>query len=60
MSAPIIPTACEICGEDFDEVGSPHVEALEVTGLFVCDECADGVIEDNARLFDNGQFGVGA
>lgn len=53
-SQPVIPTACEVCGEPFDEAGCPNIEAFEVTDQFVCDECADGVLEDN------GQFGVGA
>lgn len=42
---------CAICGET--DI-SPNVEAFEVTGQIVCDDCADGVLEDN------GQFGVGS
>ena len=42
---------CEVCGDsDF----SPNVEAFELSGKIVCDECADEIFEDNS------QFGVGA
>jgi hypothetical protein len=42
---------CEVCGEnDF----SPNIEAFEISGQIVCDECADEIFEQN------GQFGVGA
>ena len=43
---------CEHCGET-DEF-SPNVEAFELSGELVCDDCADTVFEEN------GQFGVGA
>lgn len=42
---------CEICGE---EEFSPNIEAWEISGKLVCDECAEEIFEDN------GQFGVGA
>jgi hypothetical protein len=42
---------CEFCG---DEIADANVEAFELTGQLLCDECADGVFEDI------GQFGVGA
>jgi formylmethanofuran dehydrogenase subunit E len=42
---------CEVCGES--EV-SPNIEASEISGKAVCDDCADEIFEEN------GQFGVGA
>ena len=42
---------CEYCG---DEDFTPNIEAFEISGEIVCDECADGIFEDNS------QFGVGA
>ena len=42
---------CEVCGEeDF----SPNIEAFEISGKLLCDECADEVFEENS------QFGEGA
>ena len=42
---------CEHCGE---EVEGFNGEAFELSGSFVCDECAEAIFEEN------GQFGVGA
>ena len=42
---------CHRCEEtDF----SPNIEAFEISGQIVCDECAEEIFEEN------GQFGVGA
>lgn len=46
-----VPACCEVCGE---EDISPNVEAFELSGEIVCDDCAEQIIEDN------GQFGMGA
>ena len=43
--------ACEDCGES--DI-SPNVEAYEISGKIVCDECAEQIFEDNS------QFGVGS
>ncbi len=46
---------CVECGErDF----SPVIEAYELDGELVCEDCADAYIERWED--DNGQFGVGA
>ena len=45
------PNECETCGEDDF---SPNIEAFEISGQIVCDECAEEIFEQN------GQFGVGA
>lgn len=45
---------CEHCGSSWDYDFQPNVEAFEICGEIVCDECAEAVFEDN------GQFGVGA
>jgi len=42
---------CPRCGE---EDCSPNMEAFEISGEVMCDECAEDVFEDS------GQFGVGA
>jgi hypothetical protein len=42
---------CEDCGEADCQ---PNVEAFELSGKILCDECASQVFEDNS------QFGVGA
>jgi len=49
------PHVCERCGEEDISV---NVEAFEMTGEVVCDDCADAYIERWED--DNGQFGVGA
>ena len=54
MTKAVTPFRCEHCGEDFEDVGTPNLEALEIGGDWVCDECAEGVFEDSS------QFGVGA
>lgn len=51
-------SCCAECGVDGDDFGSPNVEAFEVTGEIVCEDCAEGILERWAE--DNGQFGVGA
>lgn len=51
-------SSCVECGADGDDFGSPNVEAYELTGDLVCEDCAEGVLERYAE--DNGQFGVGA
>jgi formylmethanofuran dehydrogenase subunit E len=50
-----MPTAdrCASCGEDFAHF-SPNVEAFEISGEIVCDDCAEAIFEDNS------QFGMGA
>ena len=45
---------CEICGEDMTDAGIANIEAYEISGKIVCDDCADEIFEEN------GQFGVGA
>lgn len=42
---------CETCGE---EEFSPNIEAFEIIGQILCDECAEEIFEAN------GQQGVGA
>ena len=42
---------CQRCG---DEDCSPNVEAFELSGECVCDECAEEIFEENS------QFGVGS
>lgn len=42
---------CETCGEDDF---SPNIEAWEISGKIVCDECAQEIFEANS------QFGVGS
>lgn len=37
------PAGCAVCGEA-DEF-SPNVEAFEVSGKLVCDECAEEIID---------------
>lgn len=51
LNDPSAPTGCAHCGED---EFSPNVEAFELSGEVVCDDCAEQVFEDN------GQLGVGA
>lgn len=43
---------CAHCGDD-DEF-SPNVEAFEICGELLCDDCAEEIFEEN------GQFGAGA
>lgn len=45
---------CDDCGASWDYDQQPNVEAFELSGKTVCDECAEAVFEDNS------QFGVGA
>jgi formylmethanofuran dehydrogenase subunit E len=42
---------CETCEED---EFSPNIEAFEISGKIVCDDCADEIFEANS------QFGAGA
>lgn len=51
-------SSCAECGASGDEFLSPNVEAFEVTGELVCEDCADAVLERWED--DNDQFGVGA
>lgn len=44
-------TPCGRCGEAIEEA---NVEAFELSGELVCDDCAEAIFEDNS------QFGVGA
>jgi hypothetical protein len=44
-------TYCPVCGEPCDHA---NVEAFELTGEAMCDDCAEQAFEDND------QFGVGA
>jgi len=43
---------CATCGED--QEFSPNIDAFDICGELLCDECSEQVFEDN------GQFGVGA
>lgn len=36
---------CERCGEEIDETPISLVEAFEVTGEWLCDECAEEAFE---------------
>ena len=45
---------CPKCGEMFSEELSPNIEAFEISGSVVCDDCAEEIFEENS------QFGVGA
>lgn len=51
-AGPTPPAHCERCGEEMED--SPNVEAFELSGQVVCDDCAEEIFEDNS------QFGVGA
>lgn len=51
-------SSCVECGVSGDEFICVNVEAYEVTGDLVCDDCAEAVLERWAE--DNDQFGVGA
>lgn len=42
---------CEICGEAIEFL---NIEAFEISGHAVCDECANDIFEENS------QFGAGA
>jgi superfamily II helicase len=44
------PKCCERC--DADDI-SPNVEAFELSGECVCDDCAEEIFEENS------QFGMG-
>jgi hypothetical protein len=51
--------SCQRCDKhnsspDPDDHFSPNIEAFEMSGEVVCDECAEEVFEEN------GQFGAGA
>ena len=45
---------CAGCGEMLSEELSPNIEAFEISGQILCDDCSEEVFEDN------GQFGAGA
>ena len=45
---------CSICGEDLEADCSPSLEAFEIVGDLVCDDCVEDVLQDHS------QFGVGA
>ena len=51
-------SACVECGATGELFPCVSVEAFELDGELVCEECADGYIERWTE--DNGQFGVGA
>lgn len=44
-------TLCPKCSES---IGCPNIEAFEISGDVMCDECAEEVFEENS------QYGVGA
>ena len=50
----IMGSECEVCGASWDYDLQPVLEAFEISGQLVCDECAPDIFEAN------GQFGVGA
>ena len=49
---------CVVCGNSGDDFASPNVEAYELDGELVCEDCAEGYIANWEE--ENGQFGVGA
>ena len=42
-------SACAECGVSGDDFASPNVEAFEVSGELICDDCADAVLERAAE-----------
>ena len=38
---------CQRCGED---EFSPHIEAFEMSGEIVCENCADEIFEENSQF----------
>jgi hypothetical protein len=50
LAAAIECSGCERCGDD--DI-SPNVEAFELSGEIVCDDCAEEIFEENS------QFGMG-
>ncbi|MFA6043584.1 MAG: hypothetical protein WC718_01250 [Phycisphaerales bacterium] len=42
-------STCAECGAQGDDFGSPNVEAFEVTGELVCEDCADAVLAREAE-----------
>lgn len=42
-------SACAECGCSGDDFGSVNVEAYEVTGELICEDCADAVLERAAE-----------
>lgn len=42
-------SACKECGVSGDDFASPNVEAFEVTGELICDDCSDAVLERAAE-----------
>ena len=42
-------SSCVECGAEGDAFASPNVEAYEVTGDLVCDDCAEAVLERAAE-----------
>lgn len=42
-------SSCHECGATGDDFPSANVEAFEVTGELICDDCADGVLERAAE-----------
>ena len=42
-------SACAECGVSGEDFASPNVEAFEVTGELICDDCADAVLERAAE-----------
>lgn len=52
LSKIIAHIECDECGADGDDFASPNVEAWEVTGELVCDDCAEAVLERHAEAED--------
>lgn len=46
-------SSCSECGVSGDDFASPNVEAYEVTGELICDDCADTVLERLAEDEDD-------
>lgn len=45
-------SACAECGVSGEDFASPNVEAFEVTGELICDDCAEAVLERAAEAED--------
>lgn len=42
-------SACAECGVSGEDFASPNVEAFEVAGELICDDCADEAIENASQ-----------
>ena len=46
-------SACAECGVSGEDFASPNVEAFEVAGELICDDCAEAVLERAAEAEDD-------